>query len=58
MALAVLTYHAVTDRGDHPGTGPLVCDGLMQMHMAMKHPYIGQSWRLQVYLLQVLHLFL
>ncbi len=27
----------MTDRGDHPGTGPWVCDGLMQMHMAMKH---------------------
>ena len=30
------TSHAVSDRGDHPGTGPWVCDGLMQMHMAMK----------------------
>ncbi len=28
--------HAATDRGDHPGAGPWVCDGLMQMHMAMK----------------------
>ena len=30
------TSHAVSDRGDHPGTGQLVCDGLVQMHMAMK----------------------
>ncbi len=30
------TSHAVTDRGDHPGTGPWDCDGLMQMHMALK----------------------
>ena len=30
------TSHAVTDRGDHPGTGQWVCDGLVQMHMAMK----------------------
>ena len=32
------TSHAVTDREDHPGTVPWVCDGLMQMqYMAMKH---------------------
>ncbi len=24
------------DRGDHPNTGPWVCDGLIQMHIAMK----------------------
>ncbi len=28
--------NAVIDRGDQPGTGPWVCDGLMQMHMTMK----------------------
>ncbi len=34
------TSHAVIDRGDHPGTGPWVCDGLKQMHMAMKQQSI------------------
>ncbi len=35
--------HAATDRGDHSGTGPRVCDGLIQMHAAMKQHYIGGS---------------
>ena len=35
--------HAVTDKGDHPDTEPCVCDGLIQMHKAMKQHYIGGS---------------
>ena len=35
--------HAVTGRGDHPDTGPWVCDGLIQMHIAMKQHYMGGS---------------
>ena len=35
--------HAATDTGDHPDIGPWVCDGLIQMHAAMKQHYIGGS---------------
>ncbi len=28
--------YAVKGRGDHPDTGPYVCDGLRQMYIAMK----------------------
>ncbi len=35
--------HAATDKGDHPDTGPWVCDGLIQMHTAMKQHYIVGS---------------
>ena len=35
--------HAVTDKGDQPDTGPWVCEGLIQMHTAMKQHYIGGS---------------
>ncbi len=37
------TSHAATDKGDHPDTGPCVCDGLIQMHTAIKQHYIGES---------------
>ncbi len=35
--------HAVTDKGDHPDTEPCVCDGLIQIHTAIKQHYIGGS---------------
>ena len=35
--------HAATDKGDHPDTGPWVCDDLIQMHTEMKRHYIGGS---------------
>ncbi len=28
--------HAASDKGDHPDREPCVCDGLIQMHKAMK----------------------
>ncbi len=35
--------HAMTDKGDHPGTEPWICDGLIQIHTTMKQHYIGGS---------------
>ena len=36
--------HAVTGRGDHPSIGPCVCDGLIQIDIAMKQHSRGESW--------------
>ncbi len=34
---------AATDEGDYPDTEPWVCDGLIQMHTAMKQHYTRRS---------------